>query len=225
MKKIICFGVLMFSFVALFAQKENLMSSKDTISPLQDTNYLFKEVYSPAQYNISMGAGFGTGFFGERFASTYIAPSVRIKVNEKAYVRAGILTGDTWVRGNSYCNRVEDREPYSDHYKRTAAYMGMDVELNPKLNLSVTAFYDVSNPMSSLKLSNSRQGLYTYGFNANMTYEMTKNSFLNLSFTYIESNNPYSAMLYNGYGINPMGLMHNSINPDNNIFYNNSFGW
>jgi hypothetical protein len=225
MKKIICFGVLMFSFVALFAQKENLMSSKDTISSLQDTNYLFKEVYSPAQYNISMGAGFGTGFFGERFASTYIAPSIRIKVNEKAYVRAGILTGDTWVRGNSYCNRVEDRAPYSDHYKRTAAYMGMDIELNPNLNLSVTAFYDVSNPMSSLKTSNSSKGLYTYGFNANMTYEITKNSFLNLSFTYIESNNPYSTMLYNGYGLNPMGLMHNSINPYNNIFYNNSFGW
>lgn len=246
MKKIISFCILTFSFLALNAQsgnkvlvkentnkvddslikaKEVLVNVKENDNSAQDSNYLFKEAKSPLEYNLSMGASIGNGFWGERISSTYIAPSVRVKANEKAYVRAGVLAGQTTIGGNAFCTKAEDKAPYRDRFKHNAAYIGMDLELNPKLSLSVTAFYDVLNPMSGLRTSASRGDLHTYGFNANMTYEITKNSFLNFSFTYIDSNNPYSTFPNSYLGYSPINPMFSPMSHYNSFLNNNYFGW
>lgn len=236
----------MFSFLALSAQsgnevlvKENtnkvndsLIKAKDALNKVDgslvnvtDSNYLFKEAQSPLEYNLSMGASIGNGFWGERISSTYIAPSIRIKANEKAYIRAGVLTGQTTIGGNAFCRKAEDKAPYRDRFKHNAAYIGMDFELNPKIELSVTAFYDVLNPMTGLKTTASRGDLHTYGFNANMTYEITKNTFLNLSFTYIDSNNPYSTFPNSYLGSSPINSMFSPRGLNNGFLNNNFFGW
>lgn len=134
-----------------------------------------------------MGGGFGTGFFGESFSGNYIMPTANIQLNENSNLRLGALTGTTSINYNTTLNS-EDKAPYANRYNRRAAYMGGDFMLNQRTMVSVTAFFDIQMPMSNT-MHNS---LRTYGVNANVNYQISKNSFLNLSFTYIESNNPLS---------------------------------
>ncbi len=146
-----------------------------------------KDTTNSNQYSIMMGGGFGTGFFGESFSGNYIMPTANIQLNENSNLRLGALTGTTSINYNTPLNS-EDKAPYANRYNRRAAYMGGDFMLNQRTIVSVTAFFDIQMPMSN-SMHNS---LRTYGVNANLNYQISKNSFLNLSFTYIESNNPLS---------------------------------
>ena len=94
MKKIILFLALVLSSASLMAQEKEVLISEDSIISKDYTYDFINQASSPLQYNISMGASFGSGFFGQRFTSTYIAPSLRIKLNQKTHLRAGALTGD-----------------------------------------------------------------------------------------------------------------------------------
>lgn len=225
MKKIIVFLALISFCATLNAQEKEVITPKDILTTTQDSNSILKEDSSPVQYNISMGASFGRGFFGENYTSTYLAPSTTIKINEQAQLRAGLLTGDIWLRNNSSNHAPQDKAPYANRYKHNAAFMGMDFSPNSKFSLSVTAFYDVFNPMQTLNSSTQAQSLHTYGFDASMTYEMTKNSFLHIRVSYLESNNPYSLFPYFPSAFSPIGQMYNGINPNNNFLYNSAFGW
>lgn len=225
MKKIILFLTLLSSFLCLRAQEKEVIIPNDSLIDIEG-RYDFLNIDMPKlQYNISMGASFGRGFFGENFSSTYIAPSLRMKLNEKTYLRAGVLTGDVWLNGKSSKNIPNDRAPYADRYKHNAAYMGMDFELNPKLNLFVTAFYDTYNPFKSQSLSSQAQNIYTYGFDASLTYEISKNSFLNINVSFLETNNPYMLMPYHNSAFNSMNMINGSLFPNSRFSNQSPFGW
>lgn len=210
MKKAIVFFLFILSISFTYAQGDSISS--------RDTNYLPSKQENDKQYNLSMGASFGRGFFGENFTSSYIAPSAIFKVNKQSYLRVGVLSGDLTIRGN------DDKTPYENRYKHNSAYVGMDIDINPKLMLSVTAFFDNYSP-NGMRANFGTRNLYSYGFNANLSYELSKNSFLNLSVTVIESNNPYSLYTSNPLSMySPMGMMHSPVNSINRGFYG-GFGW
>lgn len=226
MKKIILFLALVLSSASLMAQEKEVLISEDSIISKDYTYDFINQASSPLQYNISMGANFGSGFFGQSFTSTYVAPSLRIRLNQKTHLRAGALTGDLWLNGGSQRNTVNDRAPYADRYKHSAAYMGMDFELSPKLNLFVTAFYDTYNPLRTQSLRPQSQNIYTYGFDASLTYEISKNSFLNLSVSFMETNNPYMLLMpYHHSPFNSMGLMNNTLFPGSRFPNHSPFSW
>lgn len=218
MKKV--FPLLIFFFVSLFAfsQEQAINLKKDIIDDSLQENSLPIYFEDPFQCRIDMGTSFGRGFFSENFVSTYISPSVRMKVNPQSWIRAGVLTGDTWINLPKQNQILEDKAPYENRYKRNMAYVGMDFEINPRLLISATVFWDNFNPISSANTLGLRDNLYTYGFNANLTYQITKNSYFNLGFTFVETNNPYSLMPY-GYG-SPMSFYNPMFTP---FYHNNNF--
>lgn len=202
MKKILFFMAFTFGFANLFSQEADSVLAYD-----------YLDSYNPyqAQYTLTTGASFGRGFFGERFSETFLGASGSFKLNEESWLRVGAMTGDTRIKGDLFSSNPEDKAPYANHYRRNAAYIGMDFELNKKALLSVTAFYDLSSPQAQIGKANTRNNLYTYGFNANLTYKISENSLFKLGITLIESNNPYSLMsIYSPY-LNPMGIHHGAL--------------
>jgi hypothetical protein len=217
MKKILFFMVFTFAFANLFSQEADSILADDNLNP---------EIHNPnpAQYMLITGASFGRGFFAESFSETFLGASGSFKLNEQSWLRVGAMTGDTRIKGNLFSSNPEDKAPYANHYRRNAAYIGMDFELNKRALLSVTAFYDLASPQTQLGTANSRNNLYTYGFNANLTYKITESSFFKLGITIIDSNNPYSLMsMYSPY-LNPMGVHYGALGQSygiNNIGFMN----
>lgn len=206
LKKHILFIALVFAFLGLRAQQGEV-------------------IIPQTQYNISMGAGFGRGFFGESFSSTYIAPSLRTKLNDKTYLRVGVLFGDLWLGGNNLNNTPIDRAPYADRYKHNAAYMGMDFELSSKVNLFITAFYDRYNPLSNQGYNTSNQSIYTYGLDASLSYEISENSFLYINVSFMETNNPYMLIPYRNSAFNSMSMTNGGFFPNSRFSNPSPFGW
>ncbi len=159
--------------------------------------------YDKGVYNLSMWASFGRGFWGESFHNSYIAPSFSHQLNDFSNIRAGVMLGNTSI----YMPRkTEDKAPYADSYRRNAAYIGFDFEVNPKTIISITAFYDQASPMSSpLRMGDN---LRAYGLNANLNYQISEKSFFNLNISYTESNNPYMLFSspYSPYGFSPYSI-------------------
>lgn len=224
MKKIVLFLAVILPFASLMAQEKEVLISKDSLIDFgRGYGFLYQEA-DKTQYNISMGASFGSGFFGQKFSSTYIAPSMRTRLNEKVNLRAGVLTGDVWLNGKS-SNIPQDRAPYADRYKHNAAYMGMDFEISPKINLFVTAFYDRYNPLRTQSLSSQAKNIYTYGFDASMSYEISKNSFINLSLSFMETNNPSILMPYHSSPFNSFNTINSGLFPGSRFSNQSPFGW
>ncbi|MFA7081497.1 MAG: hypothetical protein WC135_02685 [Bacteroidales bacterium] len=225
MKKIILFSAFILALSSLMAQEKEVLIDKDSLIDFDNSNFFLKQDIPKTQYNISMGTSFGRGFFGPNFTSTYIAPSLRTKLNDKVHLRAGVLTGDVWLSGKFIKNTPEDRAPYADRYKHSSAYMGMDFELSPKLNLFVTAFYDTYNPLRTQNFSSQAKSIYTYGFDASLSYEISKNSFLNLSFSYMETNNPSMLMPYHSSPFNSFNTINGGLFPGSRFSNQGPFGW
>lgn len=226
MKKV--FLILILSFISLIAysQEQTPILEKDAVADSSKVNAALSNVENPTKFRIDMGSSFGRGFFGERFVSSYIAPSVEMKLNPQAWLRAGVLTGDSWIDFPKSKTPKEDKAPYENRYKRNMAYVGLDLELNPRLLLSVTAFWDNMNPMSNQNTLGIKDNLFTYGFNANLTYQISKNSYFNFGFTFVESNNPYSLMPY-GYGgpLSAFSPMYGPFNHSNNFMFSSPYNW
>ncbi|MDD2529871.1 MAG: hypothetical protein PHN41_01440 [Bacteroidales bacterium] len=226
MKKVLPLIIVLFVSLLAFSQEESVAIEKEFINDSLRDNAMPLDYEDPVQYRIDMGTSFGKGFFSESFVSTYIAPSVIMKVNPQSWLRAGVLTGDSWINMPKTKKPLEDKAPYENRYKRNMAYVGMDFEINPRLLVSVTAFWDNFSPMSNMNTLGIRDNLYTYGFNANLTYQITENSYFNLGFTFVESNNPYSLMPYR-YG-SPMSAFSPMFTPyghHNNFLINTPYNW
>ena len=226
MKKV--FSILILSFISLIAYSQEQVTNleKDTISDSSQVNALPYFEEDPIQFKIEMGTSFGKGFFSENFISTYIAPSVVMKVNSQSWLRAGILTGDSWINFPKNQTPPEDKAPYENRYKRNMAYVGMDFEINPRLMVSLTAFWDNFSPMANPNTLGIRNNLYTYGFDANLTYQISKNSYFNFGFTFVETNNPYSLLPYR-YG-SPLSAFSPTYGPfshQNNFLMASPYNW
>lgn len=226
MKKVFPLIILFLTSLVAFSQEQVSILEKDTINDSLQVNVLPLIDEDPTQFRIEMGASFGKGFFNENFVSTYIAPSVSMKVNSQSWLRAGILTGDSWINLPKNQTPPEDKAPYENRYKRNMAYVGMDFEVNPRLMVSLTAFWDNLNPMSTPNTLGIRDNLYTYGFNANLTYQISKNSYFNLGFTFIETNNPYSLLPYSyGSPMSAFNPMFSSYGHHNNFLIGAPYNW
>lgn len=144
---------------------------------------------------LSAGMLMGRDFFGEKFFSDNVSFEYSKWLNPKAGIRLGANVGEIH---SSFLDNCEDKAPYSQNHRRVSAYVGLDYVINPRILISVTAFFDNVN----LNGYNRRFGasrLYTNGFNANMIYKFSNDALLSLSFTFMESNaafvpyTPYSA--------------------------------
>lgn len=146
---------------------------------------------------LSAGMVMGRDFFGEKFFSDNVSFEYSKWLNPKAGIRLGASVGEI---SSAFLDNNEDKAPYSKSHRRTSAYVGLDYVVNPRMLISVTAFFDNVN-LNGYDRRFGASRLYTNGFNANLTYKFSNESLLNLSFTYIESNAafvPYSP--YSAYG-------------------------
>ncbi|MDR0789875.1 MAG: hypothetical protein LBO06_03660 [Bacteroidales bacterium] len=139
-------------------------------------------------FTFSTGLGGGTGFWGESFTSTFLSANVSHQINNDLRVRAGALTGSF---NSSLIGNYQSKAPYRNPHNRQAAEVGVDYKINPRLQLSVTAYFDQIN-LGSLNNNFLSSSLTTTAFNANLTYKFKNDSFLNLSVTFMETNNPYN---------------------------------
>ncbi len=125
----------------------------------------------------------GEGFYADNLGidySKWLSPKVGIRLGaEVGEIRSHLL------------DSPQDRVPYSQAKRRSMVYAGVDYIPNPKMLVSVTAFFDNVN----LNGFDNRYGasrLYTNGFNATMIYKFDNESRISLSLTFAESNNPFS---------------------------------
>ena len=150
--------------------------------------------------NLSAGMVMGRDFCGEPFYMDNVSLDYAKWVSPKVGLRLGAELGNV---SSHLLDNCEDKAPYSRTHRRTAAYVGFDYLANPKMLVSVTAFFD----NLSLNGFNPHLGasqLYTNGINANFTYKFSNESSLKLSLTFVESNNPMMfchpmSMRYNPY--------------------------
>jgi hypothetical protein len=170
--------ILMFCSAPLIAQESN-------------TDTLQTSIFSKAQYSIEMGAAMGYGWGGSKMASTYVFPKAQFKINDNAQLRVGVLSGEDWYKPSK---TVRNLAPYENRYKHNAITMAADYKINDKMLLSVSALYDMRTPFQSVR--NNNRDLYTYGASASLWYKLSKDSFLNLTVSYLRSNDPYTLMPY-----------------------------
>ena len=142
------------------------------------------------RYTFSSGLSAGTGFWGDRFSSTFLSASVSHQINSDLRVRMGALTGSF---NSSLIGNYQNKAPYRNSNNRQAAEVGMDYKINPRLQLSVTAYFDQVN-LGSIDNNLLTSRLNTTAVNANFTYKLRNDSFINLSVTFVETNNPYNSL-------------------------------
>jgi hypothetical protein len=179
----------------------------------KDTNDINK-----THFTFSTGIGGGTGFWGDRFTSSFLSANVTHQINSDLKVRAGALTGSF---NSSLIGNYESKAPYRNSNNRQAAEVGVDYKINPRLQLSVTAYFDQIN-LGSMNNNLLTSRLTTTAFNANLTYKFKNDSFFNLGITFMETNNPYNT--FNPYYFESM----HGFSPLNsfNAFGESSFlGW
>lgn len=153
---------------------------------------------------LSMGAFMGRDFCGYRYLSNDVGVEYSSWITPKVNFRIGADVG--FIHTNAF-SQTEDKAPYSDRYRKTAAYAGADIAVNPRMIVSVTAFFD-NISLGGLNNRFHTSNLGTVGFNARMRYKLKDDSFIDLSLTFIESNNPFSyhnpySLYYNPYGVGP----------------------
>jgi hypothetical protein len=166
-------------------------------------------------YTISTGLGFGSGFWGDSFTSSHLSFGITHQINSDLRLRANATTG---TFSSSLLNNNESKAPFRNPNNRIAASVTADYQIYPKMWLSVSVFHDYINIGSSYNFLHTSH-LYTTAVNANLTYKLRNDSFINFSLTFMETNNPYT--YFNPYIISPMNDF--MLMPYHNSFHNGGF--
>lgn len=204
MKSLYIFFVLLFSSEVFFAQTNG---QEDEYVLTQDSLTTKDRLH----YNFAVGVGVGFSNHGSNSLSTYYKPSISYDVSPKFKINTGLL----YV--NSSANNVVLYSDYqyrlfsgsiSDYY----AYIGGQYQMNDKLSIGGSIFYNVADFKSYNGLSVNHQGTNngSWGYSANFKYKVTKGLTLEGQIRVTDSTHP------NAFNNNQMGM--------SNSFFGNGCG-
>ena len=132
---------------------------------------------------LSYSAGIGQNFFGNR-----IGVDCDKIINDDVAVRFGIATSDLFFNNRNLC--LEDKAPYSAKGKQISLNAAMDYKVSNKLLFSFSAFYSNMNVWTN-NANLGQSVFYSAAFNASFRYVFKENSFIDVSFTFVDTNNPF----------------------------------
>lgn len=139
--------------------------------------------------NLSYSAAIGQNFLANRVGLGYDN-----WLSEKVGFRLGFSSTDFSFR--CPLQHSEDKAPYSAKGKSMSLKASLDYKASEKLLMSFTAFYS-NMDVWSLSAGLENNMFYTRGFNASFRYMFREDSFIDLSLTIVDSNNPF--IYYNPY--------------------------
>lgn len=179
-KALFCIVVFLFGVTELYSQHKDSVDYGDI--------------------SLSAGLMMGRDFCGEPFYMDNVSVDYAKWLTPKTGIRLGADLGNV---SSHLLDNCEDKAPYARTHRRVAAHVGFDYLVNPKMLISVTAFFDNIN-LNGINPHLGASRLYTNGINANFTYKFSNESLLKLSLTFVESNNPMMfchpmSMRYNPY--------------------------
>jgi hypothetical protein len=137
-----------------------------------------------ADFNLSYSASIGENFLANRMGAGYGQ-----WLNDKVGVRFGIASTDFAFK----CpfEKVEDKAPYSAKGKQISLNAALDYKASDKLLLSFSAYFSTMNAFFINGNVGNMDMYYTRAFNASMRYMFNEKSFIDISLTLVDSNNPF----------------------------------
>ncbi len=121
-------------------------------------------------------AGIGTHFSASRMGAEYNG-----LISDKWGMRIGASSTDFFLKIPS--PQLEDKAPYSAKGKQMALKAAVDYKVSEKFLMSFSAY------LSNMVVENSL--FYTRAVNASFRYMFRENSFIDVSLTFVDTNNPF----------------------------------
>ncbi len=139
-------------------------------------------------FSLSYSAAIGQNLLADRMGVGY-----EKWLNQDVGIRLGIATTDFTFRCPSQA--LEDKAPYSAKGKQISLNAGVDYKVSEKFLLSFSAYYSTMN-LWSLNSGFGNNQFYTKAVNASMRYIFSNDSFIDLSLSFIETNQPFPYFFY-----------------------------
>lgn len=139
-------------------------------------------------FNLSYSAIIGQNLFANRMGVGYDK-----WLNEDVGIRFGISTTDFAFR----CpyQSVENKAPYSAKGKQLALNASVDYKVSNKMLLSFSAYFSTMN-LWSMNSEFGNNQFYTKAVNASLRYIFSNDSFIDLSLSFIETNQSFIPPFY-----------------------------
>jgi len=147
--------------------------------------------------NVQLGTSFSTNFNRGFAFTTFVAPELRYRVNDRFTLRGGISMANNQY-GNALMYSPYGFTEYSGNFSQGMIYVSGDYMLSPKLILSGTAYKEFSvnhgNPQTDFNPGYDGKGLMM-----NLRFMPTENVTIDAGVEIYEGNNPYRNGFYNPY--------------------------
>lgn len=150
---------------------------------------------------VDVGLRLGTSFasdFNRGFAfTTFVAPELRYKVNDRFRIRGGMQVSNNEY-GNALFYTPYGYTSYTGNITQGLLYVSGDYLISPKLILSGTAYKEFSIDHGSPDDA-FRPGYDGKGLMMNLRFMPTENVFIDVGAEFYQGNNPYRSGFYNPY--------------------------
>lgn len=129
-------------------------------------------------YNLRLtySAGIGNHFTASRMSAEYGG-----FLSDKLGIRIGASSTDLFLKFSG--STLEDKAPYSEKGRQLSLKAGIDYKASDKMLLSFSAYF------SNMNLGNDF--FFSRAVNANLRYMFSEDSFIDVSLTFMETNNPF----------------------------------
>ena len=206
MKKILLITIFMFGMLQAFTQ--DYAYSNPMYSRAYNPMYMGVGMngFVPNNTNVSdkkmdVGVQLGTSFstdFNRGFAfTTFVAPELRYKVNDRLRIRGGVSLANSEY-GNSLMYSPYGFSRYSGNVTQGMIYVSGDYMLSPKLILSGTAYkeFSINHSGTETGINPAYDGK---GLMMNLRFMPSENVTIDAGIEIYEGNNPYRSGFYNPY--------------------------
>jgi len=146
---------------------------------------------------VQLGTSFATDFNRGFAFTTFVAPELRYRVNDRLTIRGGVSMAYNQY-GNSLMYSPYGFSRYSGNFSQGMIYVAGDYVLGPKLILSGTAYKEFSIDHNSPETGFS-PGYDGKGLMMNLRFMPSDNVTIDAGIEIYEGNNPYRSGFYNPY--------------------------
>jgi hypothetical protein len=204
MKSILLLSLLLFSMLSAFSQDYpyyNPMYSRG-YNPMHVSagiNNMTPHTNNDDGKKMDVGVQLGTSFatdFNRGFTfTTFVAPELRYRVNDRLTIRGGISIANN-EHSNSLMYSPYGFNTYSGNFTQGLIYVSGDYILGPKLILSGTVYKEFSIDHTGPEMD-FRPGYDGKGLMMNLRFTPSKNVTIDAGVEIYEGNNPYRGSFYN----------------------------
>jgi hypothetical protein len=206
MKKILLIAIFMFGMLHAFTQDYpyynpmysrayNPMHINAGINSLGPNST--KESTKKTDVGVQLGTSFSTDFNRGFAFTTFVAPELRYRVNDRLTIRGGVSLANSEY-GNSLMYSPYGYSRYSGNITQGTIYVSGDYVLSPKLILSGTAYKEFSINHRGAE-TGYNPGYDGKGLKMNLRFMPSENVTIDAGVEIYEGNNPYRSGFYNPY--------------------------